>query len=359
MEGTVRKFNAYVIRGNSATSAREPVELSVFDSEGNPLVIPQPISPFKNSSASDVSGLKTDFNALLAALRSAGMLDVETPIDSSQRATPNGVGYLGVEHTPERTLNIGDALPSDFSGCVWDDTVLRVNSSGKTIDNWRINAGIDCYGTDLTITNCLIVPPEGTSFYGVYLREGTLTITDTSVLGAGTSFEQGNAVSHDDAAGIILATRCELTGYQDAIGITHGIISQCWIHDIALAGSFHSDGIQIFGDLANDVLIEHCYIDITGPNGQSTDDEHQNACVYTDLPTGPANGVIVDNCYMVGGTYEIMLSADPQDVSITNCNFGPVDSHGLGEITATESTVIISWSYNRNSSGEVMDDPTV
>lgn len=280
------------------------------------------------------------------------------PLGSGLRAAPNTVGYLGEPHSSARTLNIGDTIPSEFTGCTWDSTVLRVNSSDLVIDNWQINAGVDCYGTNLTITNSVILPPVSSAFYGVLLRHGNLTIEDTTITGAGTSFEQGQNISNDDLAGSIFATRCEFGGgFQDAIGIIHGTISQCWVHDIALAGSFHSDGIQVFGHANNNVAIEHCYLNITGPSGQSTNDIHQNACVYTDLPTGPANGITVNNCYLVGGAYELMLSADPQGVVVTNCDFGLVDSHGLGEVTATPGTAISSWSNNHDSNGNLIPNP--
>jgi hypothetical protein len=269
------------------------------------------------------------------------------------------VGYLGASHQLSRTLNVGDAIPSELTGCVWDDTVLRVNAghNNLVIDGWNINAGVDCYSANLTVMNCVIVPSAGTAFYGVLGRAGTLTVQDTTIIGAGTAGELGQAVSLDNG-GILTVERCDLSGFQDAIGIQNGLISQVYVHDSALAGSFHSDGIQVFGGGTSGTTIEHSLIDITGPAGASTDGEHQNACIYTDAPTGPAIGLVINNCQLNGGVYEMMLSAGPQDVHVTNCDFGPVDSTGYGNVTADPGTQIVTWTNNHNAAHTLVPDPT-
>lgn len=281
-------------------------------------------------------------------------------VGDGQRVTAAGqVGYVGATHIGSHVLNPGDPLPSELQDlCRWDDTVFRVNndSNDVVIDGYRINAGIDGYGTNLTIKNCVIVPPVGTAFFGVLGRAGDITVQDTTIIGAGTTGESGQCVSLD-GGGVMTVQRCDLSGYQDAIGITNGLVSQVYIHDSALAGSFHSDGIQIFGGGSGGVTIEDSLIDITGPAGASTDGAHQNACVYTDAPSGPATGVTVNNCQLNGGAYELMLSAAPQDVHITNCDFGPVDSSGFGEVAADPGTQFVEWFNNRDSNGSLISQP--
>jgi hypothetical protein len=281
-------------------------------------------------------------------------------ITDGQRVTGTGqVGYLGATHSTDRTLNVGDTIPSELTGCVWDDTVLRLNvgHDNFTIDNWHINAGIDCYSAGLTVMNCVIVPAEASAFYGVLARAGALTVQDTTIQGAGGVGESGQCIAVD-GAGVLTVKRCDLSGFQDAIGIQNGLISQVYIHDIALAGSFHSDGIQIFGGGSSGTTVEHSLIDITGPASASTDGVHQNACVYTDAPSGPTTGVTINNCQLNGGAYEVILSAAPQDVHITNCDFGPVDSSGFGKISITTGTDIVEWSNNHDSSGTLMSQPS-
>lgn len=282
-------------------------------------------------------------------------------IGPGERVTSEGqVGYLGDSHELDRTLNVGDAIPSELTGCGWDDTVFRVNAGhdNLTIDNWTINAGIDCYAANLTVKNCVLVPNAGTAFYGVLGRAGTLTVQDTTIIGAGTSFEQGQCISVD-GGGVLNVERCDLSGFQDAIGIQNGLISQVYVHDSALAGSFHSDGIQIFGGGTSGTVIEYSLIDITGPAGASTDGEHQNACIYTDSPSGPTTGLVVNDCQLNGGVYEMMLSAGPQDVHVTNCDFGPVDSSGFGTVTADPGTQMVEWTNNYDSSHTLIPDPTL
>lgn len=276
-----------------------------------------------------------------------------------QRVTTiDQVGYLGAAHDSTRTLHVGDTIPSELSGCVWDETVLRVNAGNNNmvIDGWTIYAGIDCYSADLTVINCILQPGEATTYYGVLGRAGNLTVQDTTIIGAGGVGESGQCISLD-STGSLTIERCDLSGFQDAIGIEQGLISQCYIHDSALAGSFHSDGIQIFGGGTTGTTIEHSLIDITGPAGASTDGEHQNACIYTDAPSGPAHGVTVNNCQLNGGVYELMLAAAPQGVSVTNCDFGPVDSTGYGTVTADPGTQILTWTNNHDSSHDLISNP--
>lgn len=269
------------------------------------------------------------------------------------------VGYLGDSHSGARTLNIGDSIPGELAGCVWDETVFRVNSGHDdlVIDGWTIYAGIDCYSANLTVQNCVIVPPPSTAYYGVLGRAGSLTVQDSTIIGGGTGGELGQTISLDNG-GILTVKRCDLSGFQDAIGIQNGLISQVYIHDIALASGFHSDGIQVFGGGTSGTVIQHSLIDITGPAGASTDGEHQNACIYADAPSGPTTGLTVNNCQLNGGAYEMMLSAAPQDVHVTNCNFGHVDSSGIGTVTITPGTQIVEWTNNHDSFNSLIPEPT-
>jgi hypothetical protein len=282
-------------------------------------------------------------------------------ITAGQRVTTTGqVGYLGDAHDGNHTINIGDTIPGALSAWHWDDTVFRLNAGndGYVLDGWTINAGIDCYSSNLTVQNCVVTPPVGTAYYGILARAGALTIQDTTITGAGTGAELGQATSLDNG-GVLTVIRCELSGFQDAIGIQQGLISQCHIHDSALAGGFHSDGVQIFGGSSGGTTIEHSLIDITGPAGASTDGVHQNACIYTDAPSGPTTNLTVNDCQLNGGAYEMMLAAAPQGVHVTNCNFGPVDSSGIGTVTADPGTQVLTWTNNHDSSNTLIPDPTL
>lgn len=70
----VRRFNAYVTQADAPVDGQEPVELSVFDADGSPLVIPVQAAAQADTTAVDLAALKVDFNALLAKLRTAGVI---------------------------------------------------------------------------------------------------------------------------------------------------------------------------------------------------------------------------------------------------------------------------------------------
>ncbi len=73
MEG-VRKFNAVVTTTDVATSGREPIELALYTSDGDPLNVGAVMPVQAASVAADVATLKTDFNALLTKLKDAGLM---------------------------------------------------------------------------------------------------------------------------------------------------------------------------------------------------------------------------------------------------------------------------------------------
>ena len=53
-----------------------PLQVALFKSDGKTPLVPlaTPAAPQADSTATDVTGLKNDFNALLAKLRTAGLL---------------------------------------------------------------------------------------------------------------------------------------------------------------------------------------------------------------------------------------------------------------------------------------------
>lgn len=309
---------------------------------------------YGNNDGEVVSASVVALDSLVGLLGAATVSDLVAVYAGQQpglRAVPGMVGYTGAPHAAGRTLNAGDTIPSELTGCTWDGNVLRVNADDVTIADWRLNCGIDCYAaTKLTVTNCVIDVPSGNSFYGVLVRNGAdLHISDSTVGGAGDATTFGQTVSVE-TGGALYATRCDLSGFQDAAGLSDGVLSQCYIHDIALASTYHSDGVQIFGGGVR-AIVQHCYIDIRSPDGSNTDLSHQNACVYTDLPTGPAGGVVINDNYLSGGTYFIMLSGGAPAVVITNNKFGPLDATGLGEYTINPPATVAMWDGNTHVDG--------
>lgn len=70
----VRHFNAFVTQADEPDGGKEPVTLSVFDEDGSPLVIPSQAVAQSDTVAADLAALKVDFNALLAKLRTTGVI---------------------------------------------------------------------------------------------------------------------------------------------------------------------------------------------------------------------------------------------------------------------------------------------
>jgi len=290
----------------------------------------------------------------------------DTQLAAGVRASAGTVGYLGAPHSGARTLNPGDAIPAELSGCTWDGSTLLVPAgSGRMIDNWRINGGIDTSAstTNLTISNCYI-NGAADSTYGILLRGSGCTVTGTTVTGQRTDLQQGESISFDTTGTVI---RCDLMGYQDVIGISGGLISQCFMHDPAMASTgaaappreYHTDGIQIFGSVAP-LTIEHSWIDIRTPDGHATDNVTGDACVYADLPSPVVHDVTVNNCFLAGGVYCLIWQTDSYNLVFTNNDFGydPADTSGLGEFTIDSGpSGVTTWSGNRHRDGTACTYP--
>lgn len=69
-----RYLEAVVTSKATRDNTQEPVVLCLFKADGTPFPIPTKQAAQADSTATDVAGLKTDFNALLAKLRLAGIL---------------------------------------------------------------------------------------------------------------------------------------------------------------------------------------------------------------------------------------------------------------------------------------------
>jgi hypothetical protein len=73
-QGSVTK--AVVVNSSASVPNTLPLQLALFKADGvTPLVpLATPAAPQADSTATDVTGLKADFNALLAKLRTAGLM---------------------------------------------------------------------------------------------------------------------------------------------------------------------------------------------------------------------------------------------------------------------------------------------
>jgi hypothetical protein len=67
-------MQAIVVSQTSLSNSSQPVEIALFKSDGTPKVVANPAAAQVDTVAVDLAALKVDFNALLAKLRTAGVL---------------------------------------------------------------------------------------------------------------------------------------------------------------------------------------------------------------------------------------------------------------------------------------------
>jgi len=67
-------MRATLITGSLPQNSAGGVELALFKPDGTPKVIANPAAAQADTTAADLAALKVDFNALLAKLRTAGIL---------------------------------------------------------------------------------------------------------------------------------------------------------------------------------------------------------------------------------------------------------------------------------------------
>jgi hypothetical protein len=260
-------------------------------------------------------------------------------------------------------LNNGDTLPGGWNAD-WYPGALVLRADDLVLDGYYICEAIDSTGTNLTITNSVIVGHAG-SFYGVFCRAGTLTITDTTVFRVDPSSDTdtGSGTLNGYA---IHATRCDLSGYGDGIDCAPGsTISQCWVHDMALVGDTHVDGISTFNDnTGSAVLVEHSWVDVRGPYGTGSDGVHQNSAITLGDRNGTATVPFtptINNNFLAGGGWIFRMegntTGDLHNGVITNNDFGPLDATMTGLVTVDSSSLITTWTNNRDSSGGSISQP--
>jgi hypothetical protein len=271
------------------------------------------------------------------------------PLQAGRRAEP---GLVGNKKTALTVINQGDPLPLGWTA-LWDGSVLRINGSDVVIDMYDIRATVDCYGTNLTVTNSTITGSLD-AYWGIHSRAGVLTVTDVTIIGPNNTAAVGGIVND---AGSMVVTRTDVSGYGDLIdAIGPCTISQCVLHGPALVGGNHCDGVQYYGGFG--LVIEHSWIDTGSPNGDSTDGSHQNSGIYFDTTSSTATeNPRIDNNYLHGGAYALYTSP-AQSCSgavITNNDFGPV-SNGLGEVSV-DHTDYVTWSNNRKADGTLIPAP--
>jgi hypothetical protein len=284
------------------------------------------------------------------------------PLPAGQRVAAGTVGYLG-DLSDLTTLNPGDTPPGGWSAS-WDGNSLVVDADDVTISGYRITGEVVFTGGNPTVTGCRIEPRAG-AIYGVTVNGaglGTLTVSDTTVVGNPTSGTQNNGISSDSG---LHAARCAVSRTGDGIHIVpqpdvaDSTISQCWVHDLAFIDEEqHLDGIQVFPPPVGggQVRIEHTRIEAAF----SALGTPMNASITIGSPTNnsdPLTTPAVVNCYLGGGLGHLRVNFRCQNATVTDNDFGPLDPEEF-ELVSWEGSTIAAWSNNRDDNGDLVPQPS-
>ncbi|HSW99667.1 MAG TPA: hypothetical protein VLH38_01380 [Patescibacteria group bacterium] len=269
---------------------------------------------------------------------------------------PGQVGYLGKVNA----LTIIDGTAPTPVGTVWENGYLRVNADDVELSGYSVKGGIDCYGANLTVRNCMV---EGNqfSFSAILIRNGTGTITDTTITyktgDPPPTPNWGNSAIGSDQGTATVITRCDISGYPDGIGIfDSSLIEQNYIHGPALLGvspnETHNDGIQYYG--GSGLAIRYNRIDISS-NGLPCDGVHQNGSIFIQ----PAGGSTATNPEIIGnnlfGGSITMRLEEPATGAVIQDNVFGVPFYT--DVEREPGFIIASWSNNLDHNGTPIPQP--
>jgi hypothetical protein len=280
------------------------------------------------------------------------------------RAGRRKVGYLGSE-AALTVINVGDPLPGGWSAS-WSSGTLVVNGDNVTIDHYQINASVVFQGLNPTMTNCRIHCNAG-DIFGVTLSNGgvgVLNVSDTTVVGnAGSGTPQVNGISTD---GGLVAVRCDVSGTGDGIHIvarpdqSEAIISQCYIHDQAFIDELqHCDGIQVFNNTTDPgfFTVEHCYVELTLSTIGTPINAAMTCGTSPSTDTSPLATPIINNNYFASGVYHLRLNYRLHNCTVTNNDFGALDTTSGEFALVSIVPPVVTWSGNKNSAGGTIANP--
>jgi hypothetical protein len=245
-------------------------------------------------------------------------------------------------------VNPGDTLTGPLGGGAahWTGNNLIIDVSNVTLDGYRINAGVYCGATNLTFVNGRIDAPNDVNvLYALYTEFGDLTVTDSTVFGGNGS---QLALGTGSGAGRVFATRCDLSGSEDGIGLSGASkISQCYIHDLLHRVDAHVDGIQSYSD--NGLIVEHCYIDVRGI--------HESGCATSNGPNS-----VFNNNFMWGGDYFLRFETTPSpgasNATVTNNDFGTLTGTQAAEVHQESAGMITTFTNNHRGDGSLITSPS-
>jgi hypothetical protein len=196
---------------------------------------------------------------------------------------------------------------------------LTITTPNTVIDGYNVSGGITVQASGVVIKNTKV---SGSGTYGIYVRSGSATITDTDITGS------ENAIAGDNWT----ATRVDIYGtYGDGVKLGSNVTLQdSWIHDLTPSAGAHADGGQMQSGVTN-LVVKNNNIDLA----KST-----NAALFLAPDLGPSsNGpVTITGNWLNGGNYTLYcLDGNNgqyyvKNISITNNKFGRTSNYGPSRI---------------------------
>jgi len=269
---------------------------------------------------------------------------------------PGQVGFLGRTNT----LTVIDGTSPTPAGTVWESGYLRVNADDVELAGYYVKGGVDCYGANPTIRNCIV---EGNqfSFSAILVRSGIGTISDTTITyktgDPPPTSNWGNSAIGSDQGTSTVITRCDISGYPDGIGtFDSSLIEQNYIHGPALLGvppnETHNDGIQYYGGTG--LSIRYNRIDISS-NGEACDGVHQNASIFIQpisSTTAVSPQIIGNNLF--GGSITMRLEEPATGAIIQDNTFGVPF---YADVEREPGFAISTWTNNLDHNGNQIPQP--
>ena len=198
---------------------------------------------------------------------------------------------------------------------------IRATTANQVIDGLDISGDVSIEAPGVVIKNSRI---HGSGTYGVLVRSGSVTISDTDIYGP------ENAIAGNNWT----ASRVDIYGtYGDGVKFGSNVTLQnSWIHNLTPASGAHADGGQMQSGVQN-LVVRGNVIDVSSAS-------NSNAALFLAPDLGPSsNGpVVIDSNWLDGGNYTVYCVDGNngqyivKNISITKNKFGRSSDYGPARI---------------------------
>ena len=214
---------------------------------------------------------------------------------------------------------------------------LVVTTANTVIDGLDISGSVEVRASGVVIRNSRI---RGTGSYGLYVRSGSATITDSEISGG---FE--NAIGYDNWTAI----RVNIFGVGgDGVKLgSNTRLEDSWVHDLQPFSGAHADGAQLQAGETN-IVVRHNTIDLaTTPNA--------NAALFIAPDLGPSSPgpLLIENNYLNGGNFTVYIVDGNNgqyyldNITLRNNTFGR--SHSYGALNVNVPVTLTNNTYTDGS----------